>query len=125
MVQGIGVDIVEVARVRRAIDAWGSRFLKKIFTEKEILYCTSMKNSDQHFAALFAAKEAVSKALEIGWRGEFRWQDVEIVNESSGKPRVILYKHVNKLLANSRVVLSLSHTATTVIAFVIIEKAEQ
>ena len=124
MIQGIGIDIVEVARIRTAIDAWGFHFLKKIFTEKEIQYCTSKKNSYEHFAARFAAKEAVSKALEIGWRGGFRWQDVEIVNEQSGKPGVILYEHVNKLLANSRVLLSLSHTETTVIAFAVIEGQE-
>lgn len=124
MIQGIGVDIVEVSRIRTAIEGWGSHFLNKIFTDGEILYCKSRKNSYEHFAARFAAKEAVSKALEIGWRGGFRWKDVEITNEPSGKPKVILYEHVNKLLANSRVLLSLAHTESTVVAFAIIEKIE-
>jgi holo-[acyl-carrier protein] synthase len=124
MIQGIGVDIVEVGRIRSAIDMWGSAFLKKIFTEGEIQYCLSKKNSYEHFAARFAAKEAVSKALATGWSGGFRWQDVEIVNEPSGQPQVILYAHVNKLLANSKVLLSLAHTESTVVAFAIIEKIE-
>ena len=123
MIQGIGIDIVDVSRIRSAIDSWGSLFLKKIYTQTEIEYCTSRKNSYEHFAARFAAKEAVSKALETGWRGGFRWQDVEIVNEPSGKPRVVLYKHVNNLLAESRVLLSLSHSESTVVALAIIEKA--
>lgn len=125
MIQGIGVDIVEVSRIRTAIDTWGEHFLKKIFTDKEILYCASKKNSYEHFAARFAAKEAVSKALEIGWRGGFRWRDVEIANEVSGKPRVILYEYVRKLLSDSHVLLSLAHTGTTVVAFAVIEKAEK
>jgi holo-[acyl-carrier protein] synthase len=121
MIQGIGVDIVEVPRIRTAIETWGSRFLSKIYTDQEISYCRSRKNSHEHFAARFAAKEAVSKALEIGWSGGFRWQDVEIVNEPSGKPKVVLYEHVSKLLANSRVLLSLTHTESTVVAFAVIE----
>lgn len=124
MIQGIGVDIVDVARIRSAIDMWGSAFLKKIFTEGEIQYCMSKKNSYEHFAARFAAKEAVGKALATGWRGGFRWQDVEIVNEPSGQPRVILYEHASKLLANSRILLSLSHIESTVVAFAIIEKVK-
>lgn len=124
MIQGVGVDIVEVARIRSAIDKWGPDFLKKIFTEGEIQYCASKKNSYEHFAARFAAKEAVSKALATGWSGGFRWQDVEIVNEPWGQPRVILYEHVSKLLANSRILLSLSHTESTVVAFAIIEKVK-
>ena len=124
MIQGIGIDIVDVSRIRTAIGAWGSHLLKKVFTDVEIQYCTSKKNPYEHFAARFAAKEAVSKALEIGWSGGFRWKDVEIRNDPSGKPRVVLYEHVNKLLAKSRVLLSLAHTGSTVVAVAIIEKAK-
>ncbi len=125
MIQGVGIDIVDVARLRTAIDSWGSHLLKKVFTDGEIQYCNSKKNPYEHYAARFAAKEAVSKALELGWRGGFRWKDVEIRNDPSGKPGVILYEHVNKLLANSRVLLSLSHTEGTVVAVAIIEKVER
>lgn len=125
MIQGIGIDIVDVSRIRTAIDEWGPHLLKKVFTDVEIQYCKSKKDTYEHFAARFAAKEAVSKALEIGWSGGFRWKDVEIRNDASGKPRVILYEHVNKLLANSRVLLSLSHTGSTVVAVAVIEKVER
>src|SRR5712691_10326494 len=124
MIQGIGIDIVDVNRIRTAIDAWGSHLLKKVFTDGEIQYCNSKKNPYEHYAARFAAKEAVSKALELGWRSGFRWKDVEIRNDPSGKPGVILYEHVKELLANSRVLLLLSHTERTVVAVAIIEKVE-
>ncbi len=125
MIQGVGIDIVDVARLQTAIESWGSRLLKKVFTDGEIQYCNSKKDPYKHYAARFAAKEAVSKALELGWSGGFRWKDVEIRNDPSGKPDVILYEQVNKLLANSRVLLSLSHTEGTVVAVAVIEKVER
>ncbi len=124
MIQGIGVDIVEVERIRSAMERWGAAFIEKVFTEGEIQYCTAKKNPHEHFAARFAAKEAVSKALAIGWSGGFRWKDVEILNEPTGRPQVKLYEHVNELLAGSHVFLSLSHTATAVIAFAVIERSD-
>lgn len=119
---GIGVDVVDMKRMKKALASWGPALKKKIFSEKEIKYCESRKNSHQHFAARFAAKEAVSKAMETGWSGAFRWKDVEVINERSGAPKFVFYHGVAKHLAKNRVHLSLSHTETTVIAFVIIEK---
>ncbi len=124
MIEGIGVDLVEVDRIRGTIEAWGERFLEKIFTEAEIRYCTSKKSAYQHFAARFAAKEAVAKALAIGWSGGFRWRDVEVVNDKAGKPSVVLYGHVKKLMSHSRVFLSISHTREIVVAFAVIGKAQ-
>ncbi len=121
-IQGIGVDIVDVKRMKEALDAQGNALMKKMFTEREVAYCKSKKNSHEHFAARFAAKEAVSKAMKTGWSGKFRWKDVEVVNERSGEPRIILYGHVATILKKSSVHLSLSHTNTTVVAFVVIEK---
>ncbi|HXG39156.1 MAG TPA: holo-ACP synthase [Bacteroidota bacterium] len=123
-IQGIGVDIVDVQRMKMVIDAWGPAAMKKLFTDREIAYCKSQKRPHEHFAARFAAKEAVSKAMEIGWSGKFRWKDVEVVNEPSGAPRIILYDFVGSMLAGSKVHLTLSHTKTTVVAFVIIEKKD-
>lgn len=124
MIQGIGVDVVDVQRMKTALDAWGPALIKKMFTETEIAYCKSRKHPHEHFAARFAAKEAVSKAMETGWSGKFRWKDVEVVNEPSGAPKVILYEYVAGQLAQSRVHLSLSHTENTVVAFVVIEKTD-
>lgn len=123
-IQGIGIDIVDVQRMREALDTQGPALMKKLFTEREIAYCKSKQRPHEHFAARFAAKEAVSKAMETGWSGKFRWKDVEVVNEPSGVPRIILYDFVASMLANSKVHLTLSHTKTTVAAFVVIEKRD-
>ena len=124
MIEGIGVDLVEVGRIRDTIEAWGERFLEKIFTGAEIRYCSSKKSSYQHFAARFAAKEAVAKALAIGWSGGFRWKDVEVVNDQAGKPSIVLYGHVKNLMSRSKIFLSISHTHEIVVAFAVIGRAE-
>jgi holo-[acyl-carrier protein] synthase len=121
-VQGIGVDVVDVKRMKIALDAWGAKLIKKMFTEMEVAYCQSKKKPHEHFAARFAAKEAVSKAMKTGWSGKFRWRDVEISNDPSGAPKVILHDFVAEELAQCQVHISLSHTENTVVAFAIIEK---
>ena len=80
MIQGVGVDVVELGRIKEMIAAQGDAFVNKIFTESEIAYCKSKPSPEQHFAARFAAKEAVSKAVQTGWSGIFRWKDVEVQN---------------------------------------------
>ncbi len=122
-IQGIGVDVVDVKRMEAIINEQREPFLDKVFTEHERRYCESKANPHQHFAARFAAKEAVSKAMQTGWSGKFRWKDVEVVNEESGAPSVVLSNEVAKILKASRIHLSLSHTENTVVAFAIIEAA--
>jgi holo-[acyl-carrier protein] synthase len=122
---GVGVDVVDVVRIKSALETWGLALQKKMFTDQEIAYCTSKKKSHEHFAARFAAKEAVSKAMELGWQGKFRWKDVEVVNEPTGAPRVILYNYVASVLMGCRVHLSISHTATTVVAFAVLEASDE
>jgi len=121
VIQGIGVDLIEIERIQSSIDQFGETFLRKIFTEAEIAYCWSRKNPAQHFAARFAAKEAVSKALSTGWAGEFEWKNVEVTNELSGKPNIILHGSTADVLKKSKVHLSLSHSDSSVAAFAIIE----
>lgn len=121
MIQGIGVDIIEIQRIQLSIERFGETFLRKIFTDTEIAYCKSKKNPAQHFAARFAAKEAVSKALATGWSGEFEWKNVEVSNELSGKPNVVLHGKTAQALQKSKVYLSLSHSETSVVAFAVIE----
>ena len=124
MVRGIGVDIIEIERIGKSIRELGDRFLQKIFTPREIAYCTSKPNSDQHFAARFAAKEALSKAVSTGWAGNFRWHDVEVFNESSGKPTLKLNGAMGVTLAKCSVLVSLSHSAHHVVAMVVIEDSQ-
>ncbi|MDP2883977.1 MAG: holo-ACP synthase [Ignavibacteria bacterium] len=122
VIQGIGVDVVDVKRMKIVLDARGTPLIKKLFTDPEIAYCTSKKKPHEHFAARFAAKEAVSKAMQTGWSGKFRWRDVEVINNPSGAPRVVFHDLVAEQLAHCRVHISLSHTENTVVAFAIIEK---
>ncbi|MBM2839594.1 MAG: acpS [Bacteroidetes bacterium] len=121
MVKGIGVDILEIRRIQQSIDGLGAAFLQKIFTPEEIRYCQSKQNTAQHFAARFAAKEAVSKALATGWRGDFAWKDVEVMNDSLGQPHITLYGRLKDTLAQSSVFVSLSHSESHVVAMVVIE----
>jgi holo-[acyl-carrier protein] synthase len=123
MIEGVGVDIIEIDRIRDVIERRGDRFLNKIFTEKEIAYCTSKKIPYQHFAARFAAKEAMSKALSTGWRDDFRWKDVEISNNDLGQPSICVFGLLAEKLGKNKVFLSISHSDTSVVAFVVIERS--
>jgi holo-[acyl-carrier protein] synthase len=124
MIVGVGVDIVEIQRMQRVIDQWGNIFLHKIFTDRELKYAQSKMDPKPHIAARFAVKEAVAKALSTGWRGGFRWKDVEVENDASGKPLVVLYGHMKELLKGSKVMVSISHSENVVVAFAIIENAK-
>ena len=91
MIAGIGIDLIEVGRIREAIEKYGERFLRRIFTPVEIEYCSTKKNAALHYAGRFAAKEAAFKAMERGWGGDISWKEIEIYNEPSGAPRVVFY----------------------------------
>ena len=124
MVKGIGVDIIEIDRIRRSIESIGDRFLSKVYTGTEIAYCDAKANRYQHYAARFAAKEALSKALSTGWAGEFRWKDVEVTNAPSGQPHITLHGTLAEHLAGATVMLSMSHSESHVVAMVLIEDAQ-
>lgn len=122
MVKGIGVDIIEISRIRQTIETSGDHFLDRTFTPQEITYCRSKQNMYQHFAARFAAKEAASKALATGWRGEFSWKDVEVTNDDAGQPHMSFGGKLRDRLASSSVLLSISHSDSHVVAVVLIEE---
>ena len=87
-----GTDIIEITRIKEAIEKEGERFLHEIYTKEEIAYCESRKNAKyQHYAARFAAKEAIFKAVSCYLKNKFElsWTDVEIKNNSEGKPEVL------------------------------------
>ena len=121
MVEGVGVDIVEVSRIKMSIEDYGSLFTDKIFTQEEIRYSADKPNPYQHYAARFAAKEAFSKATGTGWNSDFSWQEVEVMNESSGKPCLHLNGLALKTFGKKNIFLSLSHSGDYVVAVVIIE----
>ena len=114
----IGVDIIEIDRIREAIERWGERFLKRIFTGAELNVC---HGNPGRLAARFAGKEAVMKALGTGARG-ISWREIEITAEPSGKPLVNLYGKAQDKAADlglDELAISLSDSKDYAIAFVI------
>lgn len=119
MILGTGVDIVEVVRMRDAINKWGDSFLTKIFTPKEISYSNSRRFSFQHFAARFAAKEAVVKAFGDPRKNPIRWTDIEVLNDEEGKPVIEFHSGALKIKKKKKVddiVISMSHSKNYAIA---------
>lgn len=119
---GIGIDIEEIARFAQLTEQWGLRFERRIFTEEEIRYCNGKILPAQHYAARFAAKEAFSKAIGTGWTGAFRWTDVEVRNDTSGKPSFVLHNGLSEQFGRLGIHLSLSHSGAYVAAMVVIQQ---
>lgn len=114
----VGADIIEIARIQRAIIRWEASFLKRVYTDLELGLCRGRAAS---LAARFVGKEAVMKALGTGRRG-VTWKEIEILAEPGGKPRVQLYRKAQKQANNSRITslaISLSHSREYAIAFVV------
>ena len=107
--------------MQRTIDAWGDAFLNRVFTPDELAYARARKNTTHHIAARFAVKEAVAKAMATGWSGDFRWKNIEVVNDSSGKPSVRLHGRARNILEGNSVFISISHSESVVVAMAIIE----
>jgi holo-[acyl-carrier protein] synthase len=124
MIVGTGIDIAEVPRIAEAIERFGERFLRRIFTEGEIRYCQSKANRVERFAARFAAKEAAMKALGTGWNYGVRWRDIEVRRQPGGRPTIGFSGKAAEFAAKLGAVhtaLSISHTEEQAIAHVILE----
>ena len=124
MIVGTGVDLAEVARIRQAIERFGVKFINRIYTPAEIAYVDRKANRFERYAARFAAKEAGMKAIGTGWRHGVRWQDFEVANLPSGKPTLRFHGAAAEFAARlnvRNVSLSLTHTAETGMAHVILE----
>ncbi len=125
MIVSIGIDIIEVARIREVLQRT-PRFAERVFTTAERSYCDGRGAvAAQHYAARFAAKEAALKALQTGWRGGIGWQDVEIASGDSGAPYLVLHGPVKELFEKSGAAaahLSMSHTSEHAIAQVVLER---
>ena len=123
-VLGIGVDLVEVERIQHSLDRFGERFMNRVFTEGEIVYCQSMKFPARHFAARFAAKEAVSKAFGTGIGKAMGWRDIDVHKKESGEPFLVLHGGAEVSPKSGRMKsawISLSHTEHHAVAMVVIE----
>ncbi|MBU0759712.1 MAG: holo-ACP synthase [Candidatus Omnitrophica bacterium] len=112
MIIGTGVDIIEVWRIKNALDKWGGRFLERVFTQKELDYASTKKFSHETLAARFACKESVLKAFGDTRIGA-RLKNIEILNDAKGKPEVILHGEVREFAEKNQldnIIVSMSHT---------------
>ena len=121
---GIGLDLIEVARVRASVRRSGERFVKRVFTPDEIAYCAGRARKFEHLAARFAAKEATLKALGTGITGWASMQEVEVVHDAAGRPELQLRGGVlrrARSLGVKAAHLSISHTEGVAAAMVVLE----
>jgi holo-[acyl-carrier protein] synthase len=124
MIVGTGIDVAEVPRIRRSIERFGDRFLRRIFTAGERRYCDSKANRVERYAARFAAKEAAMKALGTGWSHGVRWVDCEVVRMPGGRPTITFHGRAGEFAVRMGVknaALSLTHTSEQAIAQLILE----
>lgn len=114
MIYGTGIDIIEVKRIEQAIKRWGKHFLTHVFNPEEIAYAKKHKFPAQHFAARFAAKEAVLKAF--GDNAHISWKDIKVLNDKHGRPTC---QYRDKKF-KKKILISISHTHTYAVASAII-----
>lgn len=123
-VLGIGVDLVECARIQHSIDRFGDRFLHRVFTDGEIEYSMSMKFPARHLAARFAAKEAVSKAFGTGIGKAMGWRNIDVRKKPSGEPFLVFSGSAQELAAKRGVksaLVTLSHTEHHAVACIVLD----
>jgi holo-[acyl-carrier protein] synthase len=125
MILGIGIDLIEVARIRTSHEKFGHRFLDRILHKAEVDYCLSHKDPGPFLAARFAAKEAISKAFGTGIGAKLGWKDMEIAHKPTGEPYVVLHDNGKKLLEERQahlLLVSLTHTQEHAAAVAILER---
>ena len=125
MIFGTGLDIVEIDRIKNSLKKYSPKFEQKIFTSAEIDYCQSQGDPAKHFAARFAVKEAVSKCMGTGITGALGFKDMEVINEETGKPILVMTgkgKELFEKLKLKSIHISISHDSTHAIAHAIAEQ---
>ena len=128
MIHGVGIDIVEVERIRKAILEYGDKFVRRVFTPDEIAHCSGKADIYLRYAARFAAKEAAFKSLRGRWRKGMRWLDFETLGRESAPPSLRLTGAAAAAMRQEAGVtalhLSISHDRHYAVAVVIAEKGE-
>ncbi len=117
---GIGTDIVECLRIAQMIERHGELFITRVYTPHEIQYCQARKQATQHFAGRWAAKEAILKAVGTGWSKGIAWNDMEIRNEITGRPTVLIRggtRDVFEELGVGPIMISISHCRSHATAY--------
>jgi holo-[acyl-carrier protein] synthase len=118
---GIGIDLVNVARVRAALERYPERFRNRIFTASEVKFCETLGDKYPSYAGRFAAKEAFSKALGTGLRDAIGWTEIEIQDNEKTRPTIKVTGRAAAVLAGRKVHLSISHLPDYATAIVVIE----
>lgn len=121
MIIGIGTDIIEIDRIERVISQYGQKFLDRTFTSEEQKYCQKHAHSARHYAGRFAAKEAIVKAMGTGIVKGIGWTDIEIINDSAGKPLCRLSEELNERLGTPDILISISHSKEYATAVALIQ----
>ena len=124
MIHGTGVDLIEISRIKNSIQKYSGKFEERVFTAKEIDYCRSKADPFKHFAARFAAKEAVLKSLGTGMAQGITWKDMEILNRESGQPVLNLTgrgRHIFDALNLKDIHISITHDKSYALAQAIAE----
>lgn len=121
-VYSVGVDLIEIERVEKLLERYGDKFIKRIYSDHEIDYCSKKKDKGS-FAARFAAKESVFKATGLGLGKGMSWKDIEVINDERGKPEVKLYGRTAELLIDKKIHISLSHSKDAAIAMVVVDES--
>lgn len=122
MIESIGVDIVDLARMTQVIHRWHDKFMKKILTPLEYDYCAAKAGRTASVAARFAAKEALYKALPDENQVVARWHDIEILNDKNGRPHIVCLRKLKKVAEDYHIHLSLSHSKSSAVAVVVLER---
>jgi holo-[acyl-carrier protein] synthase len=121
---GIGTDIIECLRIAQMIDRHGELFIRRVYTEHEIAYCSDKKAATQHYAGRWAAKEAVLKALGTGWVQGISWRDVEVRHKRGGAPTIRLQGGARDVFERSGIKtmhISISHCRSHAVAYAVAE----
>ena len=125
LIYGIGVDLIEIERIAQAITRTGQRLIERLYTDAEQAYCGRQDPPYACYAARFAAKEALLKAMGTGLRQHMRWRDIEVCRDDLGKPSLRLYSYLQERCVTEgiqHIHLSLAHSATCAMAQVILER---
>lgn len=128
MIFGIGVDLIDVASFDKELELNGRDFIERLFTPAEIGYCETKRYKAQNYAARFAAKEALLKALGTGLRNGFRWLEIETSRDDLGRPHLHFSGKVRQFIEEKKIInvqVSLSHTREMAVAYVTLEHHEE
>ncbi|NLI98587.1 holo-ACP synthase [bacterium] len=122
MIFGVGIDIIEVERIRKAHQRLGERFHKGVYTDRELEFCLRHEDPSERLAARWAAKEAVLKALGTGYSRGVKWTEVEIIDNELSRPTVKVYGKVAEFMGRMKAHISISHLREYATAVAVIEE---